>query len=360
MYCIAHIDTEKDWRGGQQQVYSLMRGLNSHNVRNVAIVRKDGELHKRLIGAEIPVLPLSPRFEFDPWAAWKIRNFLVQEGVNLLHAHSAHAVSLAALSTRNATVPYVVTRRVDYPIGANLFSRWKYQGAAHIFCVTADIQRVLEKGGLPRTKTSVVHSGLDFSRFEALQPITKKDLGFDEENTVIGQAAALSPQKDPFTFVAAIKRVMGERPEVRGVMVGDGPLRGEVEGFIQKLGLQQKIRLVGFRSDVLRYVKGFDLFCMSSREEGICMAIVEAMALRVPVVATRVGGIPEVIIDNETGFLAPAGDPQLFAARIEDVLQHHGSLDEILNRAQARARDFDVRQTIEQTHRVYRSILDPK
>src|SRR5260221_12219576 len=129
---IAHVDTERTWRGGENQVTLLMNGLRSRGHENFAVVRKGGALEARASQSNFQVKPVSPWGEWDFISAHFFNRWLKAEKIDLIHAHSGHAVALAAFGSLGTNIPVVVTRRVDFPLSRNFLSRWKYGRAKKI------------------------------------------------------------------------------------------------------------------------------------------------------------------------------------------------------------------------------------
>ncbi len=359
MSCIAHIDTERSWRGGQQQVYSLIEGLSKRGHKNVAFVRRGRPLSQRLRDIDCIVEEINPWSEFSLFTAGYIALRLQHHGVDVVHAHSGHAVTLAALATVRSGIPFVLTRRVDFPVAHHPLSWWKYNRAAKIISISDAVTRVLTDSGISPEKITKVYSGVDFRRYNGVTALPRADMGVPSGLIVIGQVAALAPHKDQKTFISAIKILHMKNPNVRAVLVGNGPLAEELKRQTSALGLDDIVLFVGFKEGALRWLKSFDIFCLSSKEEGLGTSLIDAMALGVPIVATNAGGIPELVQDEMTGLLARAQDPAALALALEKMIANRDKWSELIRNAVERAREFDVAHTIEQTEAVYRSIINP-
>lgn len=351
---IAHIDTERGWRGGQQQVFSLIEGLKARHWEGVAIVRSGEELERRLTGI-VPTLGIHPLSAWSPWTAARVRKFLLAERVDVVHAHTGNAVAVAALATRGTGIPSIATRRVDFSIGRNPLSRWKYARQARIIAISEGVRKVLLSDHLPADRIDLVPSGVDFRRFDDLPRISREDLGLPSDAIVVGQVAALAPHKDQPNFLRAIARLREAHPHLRAVLVGDGELRPALEGLARELKIVDIVKFVGYRTDSLSCLQRFDVFCLSSWGEGLGTSIIDAMALEVPVAATRVGGIPELVEDGVTGFLAEPRNPDDLAAAIEKALGA-SNRREIVARAKEKARRFSIDRTVEAMEKIYREL----
>lgn len=350
---IAHVDTERSWRGGEQQAFSLIRTLSESGHRNIVFARPGAPFFAACAREGWSVFPCAPRGEWDVFAAASVRRVLRRNNVDVVHAHTAHAAAVAALGTCGTPIPYVASRRVDFPISRNPFSRWKYRRAARIIAVSEGVRRVLRKDKVAEEQIAVVPSGVDFKRFEGVQPVSREALGVPAGAVLIGQVAALADHKDQPTFVRAIGRLRRAGVEAVGLIVGEGESRGVVESAIQQEGLQRHVTLLGFRADPLHVLAAFDIFCLSSKLEGLGTSVLDAMALRIPVVATRTGGIPEMVVEGETGYLAEPGDPESLANALERARVAARANSGLLDRAFEKALSFNVTHTTAGTERIY-------
>lgn len=318
---VCHLDTERSWRGGEQQLLYLALGLRAAADESLIAARAGSALEERAKAAGFEVFPLRPWSEWDPLCALKLKHALVKGRFELLHAHTAHAAALGALATAGTGIPLVIARRVDFHLSKNPLTRWKYKRAAKVLTVSAAIRDVLIEDGLPQDQVSVVYSGVDPARLEPnAPPASREELGLPADGPLVGQVAALAPHKDPLNFLRAVAELKKTVPGVHGVMVGAGPLEREVRAEVSRLGLKETVLLLGFRPDAHRLLRRFDVFVLSSCLEGLGTSILDAMALGIPVAATRTGGIPEMVEDGVTGTLAAPRDPRALAAAIARLL----------------------------------------
>jgi glycosyltransferase involved in cell wall biosynthesis len=266
------------------------------------------------------------RGEADFWAATRLALILKRKKCQLIHYHDAHAVMLGALASRIAKVPLrVLTRRVDFPLNENLVSRWKYQKNIDAFiAVSTGVQDVLVKGGIERRKIYVVPDGIDFTPYEENKErgALRVELNFSPDDYVVGIVAHLADHKGHKYLIEAIRLLKEKLPQVRLIIVGEGPLKLELSRQVKDFHLEDVVFFLGFREDIPRILASLDLFVLSSHLEGLGSSLLEAMASRLPVVATRVGGIPDVVIHQETGLLVPPKNPPALAEAILDMYTH--------------------------------------
>ncbi|MBI4266350.1 MAG: glycosyltransferase [Acidobacteria bacterium] len=356
-----HIDTARTWRGGQSQVLYTVLGLRAMGHRAALVAHPEGELLRRLREGH-DLIPLAPRNEIDLAAAWRLSRVLKQLRPDVVHAHDPHAVAMAstALSMASPTPrpALVASRRIEFRIAHNSFSRWKYSQVDRFVANSGAIRDRLVADGIPRDTIAVVNEGVDVERIVRLTAANVHAAFYLPTHApVVGNVAALVPHKGQQHLIDAAALVVHDVPDARFVIVGDGELREALERHIREKHLERHVFLAGFRSDVLELTKGFDLFAMSSVSEGMCTALVDAMAASKAAVATAAGGIPEVMVDGETGFLVPPRDHRAMAAKIVVLLQNGALRTQMGEAALRRARErFTVERMVEGTAAVYDSV----
>ncbi|MCP2620325.1 glycosyltransferase [Candidatus Aminicenantes bacterium AC-334-K16] len=320
------IDAGKGWRGGQRQSLLLCRLLLQQKFPCYLVAQPGSPLARKAREEGIPVITLRMRGEADFWAATRLALILKRKKCQLIHYHDAHAVMLGALASRIAKVPLrVLTRRVDFPLNENLVSRWKYQKNIDAFiAVSTGVQDVLVKGGIERRKIYVVPDGIDFTPYEENKErgALRVELNFSPDDYVVGIVAHLADHKGHKYLIEAIRLLKEKLPQVRLIIVGEGPLKLELSRQVKDFHLEDVVFFLGFREDIPRILASLDLFVLSSHLEGLGSSLLEAMASRLPVVATRVGGIPDVVIHQETGLLVPPKNPPALAEAILDMYTH--------------------------------------
>jgi glycosyltransferase involved in cell wall biosynthesis len=251
----------------------------------------------------------------------------------------------------------VVSRRVDFPPEKHWFSRWKYRQPDRIIAISDRIARVLLDFGFDRDKVAVVHSGIDPARLE-VDPLPRRELGVPEEVPLLGNVAALVDHKDHATLLAAMPHVLHDLPNLHLVIAGEGELRPQLEAQIHRLNLGGAVHVLGYRKDVPRLLRALDAFVLSSKLEGLGTSILDAMACGLPVVATAAGGIPEMVVHEQTGLLVPAQQPEALAAAVVRIFR---DCEEARKLAQAGKelvhRRFTVERMVEGNLRVYESLL---
>jgi glycosyltransferase involved in cell wall biosynthesis len=353
-----HIDTARSWRGGQSQVMYTVMGLRAIGQRAALVAHPEGALFRRM-SEGMDLIPLAPRSEIDLSAAWRLSRVLKQLRPDVIHAHDPHGVAMAstalAIASPSPRPPLLASRRVEFRIGHNSFSRWKYSQVDCFVANSAAIRDRLVTDGIPRGKTTIVNEGVDVERIVAMPAAdVHAELYLPHGAPIVGNVAALVPHKGQHHLIEAAALVVREVPDVRFVILGDGELRESLEKQIKDHHLERHVFLAGFRPNALELTKGFDVFAMSSVSEGMCTALVDAMAASKPAVCTTAGGIPEVMVDGVTGFLVPPRDHQAMARRLVELLRDEPLRARMGAAALRRAREaFTVERMVEGTAAVY-------
>ena len=363
------IHSETTWRGGENQLALLMRGLRDAGVgvvlaapRRAAIARAAGELG-------VPHVPLAIRGGLDLVAAARLARHLRREPYDVLHCHSAHAHSTAFLATwrgrgrapgrRRPAV--VVSRRVDFAVPRCGPAALKYRHADLFVAISRGVRDVLLGCGIDPARIVLVPSGIDLERHRSLRDTAylRSEFELAPGTTLIGNVAALAPHKSQSDFIRAAKIVAEQMQPVQFLVVGEGPLRQQLVALIRDLGVQETVRLTGFRDDVLEMVSLLDCFVLSSYLEGLGTSIMDAQVLGVPVVATRTGGVPELVEDGVTGLLVPPRRPEELARAILRMLREPGLRERCVQNARARAAAYDYRRMVRGTLAAYSDLLGP-
>ena len=352
-----HVDTERGWRGGERQTLWLARELANRGFVSIVAARWGEPLAERARASGLEVVECSPRSELDVVAALHLRRAIREHGITVVHAHTAHAVAVAALATLGTNVLLVVARRVDFPLRANIGTRWKYGRADAIIAISGAVASVLERSGISPHRIHVVPDGVDIHR--DVIPASRESLaalGIPPGAPLVIQVAQLVGHKDPLNFVRAIAHIRAASPNVHALLVGDGPLRADVEREVHKLGLRDVLHIAGYRDDADSLLAAATVATLSSREEGMGSVLLDALAFGRAIAATRAGGIPEVIVDGESGLLADPRDPTALGDAILRLLNDEGLRDRLGANAPARAAEFSVERMADRTMSVYESV----
>jgi glycosyltransferase involved in cell wall biosynthesis len=359
------VNTERGWRGGENQVMLLARGLDRARFDALAVCQQGEELARRLAGLGLPVAEIRARGGVDIGAMRALRALMRAHGAELVHAHAAHAHALSWLARLGGPAPLLVTRRVDFPIKANPLSRWRYRACARVVAVSEGVAAVLREGGVDGRLIRVILDGVDPARFASAldgsaRGKLRAELGLAAQAVVFGIVAHLVDHKDHRTLLAAFKAVESQRPDAHLVIAGDGELRSALEALARELGLA-RVRFLGHREDVATVLADLDACIMSSHHEGLGSSAMEAMFAGLPLVATRVGGLPELVVDGQDGLLVPARDPAALAAALVRLAESPALRARMGRAARAKAQSsFSAERMVRAHEALYDDVLGPR
>ena len=282
----------------------------------------------------------------------------------IVHVHGAAELAwLAARLVRRAGASMLFTTHGYFGSGA----RWSYRIAARllrsaripVIAVSTEERSRWMQNGFPSERITVVHNGVPDpgGGAERLELLARLGVSVPPDSFLVGVAARLEPQKGVAVLVEALVRLAPTHPRLRCVIMGDGSLRAHLEAQVRRSGLEGRVFFTGSVERAARYFPAFDVLCLPSLEEALPLSLIEAMAAGCAVVASRVGGIPEVVRDGVEGLLVPPGDPQALAEALERLLVDPGRLADMRRAARRRYDEaFTARHMALATLRVYRRI----
>jgi glycosyltransferase involved in cell wall biosynthesis len=347
---IVHVASGREWRGGQRQVWLLAGELARLGVEQVVVTGRETELANRLKARGVLVHPARWDAGLDPRVIWPILQELRRRPA-VLHAHDAHALALAGICSTLTKAPLVATRRVDF----HVHRRGYWTRADRVIAISQAVADVLLSDGIRQDRITVVHSGisLDLTRRTARLGIRDR-LGLSREARIAANVAALVPHKDHANLIDAAKILERRFPDLHWVVAGQGRLRDQLATQIVRLGLGERVHLIGHVDEPARLTADADLFVMSSREEGLGTSVLEAMALGIPIASTSAGGLPE-LLGQGAGLLVPPRDPAALAEAVARILDDAELSQRLVGRGQEEVLRFSDRRMAEEVRSVYRS-----
>lgn len=362
---ILHLDSEKSWRGGQQQVFYLHNGLVAAGIKSILVGNKKAKIIERCKKDNLPYYELSMIGEFDVLAAFKLSKLCKKESINILQAHSAHALSIGILTKLFfPSLILVGVRRVDFSINKNIFSQLKYSNKRvnKIICISDYIKKVLISDGIDSGKLVTIRSGADISKFDKVIPSNefRVSMGVKNGECLIGTVAAFAGHKDYPNLLKAFSIVLKKYPNTKLCIVGDGPLKNKVYSIAEELKIIENIIFTGFVNNVGEYLNSFDIFVLASKKEGLGTSIIDALSVGLPVVTTRSGGIPELINNDKNGILVEPKNPEYLAEAIMELLINPEKRLKLGKYAKESSKQFSVDETVKQNICEYNRLLDEK
>jgi len=330
---VLHLITNFEIGGTERQAVELLKRLDVDRYElQLAAIHADGPLYSE-ISSKFPCVVEFPLTSFYNANAAKqfvrLRSWLISQRIDILHAHDFYAGILGVIGAQFTGIRIIASQR-----HLQLSDRWVHIWSERLANRFADRvlvnseairQRILSTSGVAARKIVLIRNGIRFPGqapgVEAAHGDLCRELGLDTGVRIVGSVAKMRAEKGHSFFIEAARRIIRSMDDVHFVLVGDGPLRHEIESKAKEYGIRDRLHLLGDRLDASRLCAGFDVAVLASLREGLPNTILEAMAARVPVVATAVGGVIELIQDGRTGYLARPADPVSLARQIELALR---------------------------------------
>jgi len=358
---VLHVDSERPWRGGERQVLELMRRQRRRGDEPHLAAPGDSAIHERAQAEGFSVHAVAMRGTWDLPAAFALARLHRSVRPDVVHWHAARAHALGAIASILAPGPArILSRRVDFLVRRSPGSRLLYALPIDAIAAISDGVRIaLTQSGVDPARIVVIPSGIDLAPFEAPfdRVATRARLGIADDEVLAIQVAALAPHKSQSTLLRAVALLRSRHPRLRVWIAGEGPLRSALEREHAALGLGESVRFLGFRDDVTDLLRAADLFVISSYLEGLGTSILDAMAAGLPVVGTRVGGIPEAVEEGATGLLVPPRDPQALGEALSAMAGSPDLRRRLGEAGRQRVRRFSAENTEQRTRDLYEAVL---
>jgi glycosyltransferase involved in cell wall biosynthesis len=358
---ILQISSAGSFGGGERHFVDLTNGLarRGHDLHVALVPQSPLISHLKIDSNNILKLPL--RNALDISSAWKLRKFARVRQIEIIHAHLARDYPLAALAAgRSGRAKLVLTRHVLFSLSS--VHRLTKRRVARVIAVSEGVAENLSQQNIfDADQISVIRHGIDLDRFHL-----RDSLGAPDSNTtlrvgMLGELSAVKGQKD---FVRAAAIVVPQTDHVKFVIAGrdnsaNGKNRKEVEALIKELNLTDRIELIDSIEDVPAFLSRLDVFVSAARSEAFGLAIVEAMACGVPVVATMTPGALEIIEDNQTGRLVPVREAAEMARALSELLSDSAKRKVLAENARGKvAERFSLERMLGETEQLYRDISE--
>jgi glycosyltransferase involved in cell wall biosynthesis len=367
---ILYIVTKGTWGGAQRYVYDLATSLPEDSIP-VVVAGSEGRLTEKLRARHIRVIPVSLLrrdvfFLRELGALFSIVRIIRAEKPDVVHLNSSKAGALGALAARLAGVRRIIFTAHGWPFTEER-SRierliitaisWATMVLSHTTIVLSERDLALARPWPGSHRLILIPNGV--RKDSAFNPthakrILETEYGVPAGRIIIGTIAELHPNKGLSDLITTLPMLPDD---AHLVLIGDGELRGRLMEFANQLGVRQRISFLGFVPDAWSLIPGFDAFVLSSTKEGLPFVILEAGSQEVPIIATAVGGIPDVITDGADGFLVPPHDCERLAARINETLtDKEAARTRALHLSQRIAMEFSFdANTLPRTLALYRS-----
>lgn len=359
---ILHIETGRHLYGGALQVFYLMKGLAENGCRNTIVCPSGSDIAKAKIpGTQMCAVPV--RGELDALFMLRLCRIIRAVQPDLVHVHSRRGADIwGAVAARCTRTPAVITRRVDNP-ETFIIARLKYRSYSRVVAISEGIRRVLLSEGIPSEKIVCIPSAVDARRFAA--PCDRewflREFDLKPSHRAIGMIAQFIPRKGHRYLIAAAPGILKRCSEARFLFFGKGPLEKDLRQQSRRKRVDDRIIFAGFRDDLENILPCLDIVVHPATLEGLGVSLLQTAAAGVPIVATRTGGIPEIIVHGTNGYLIDSGDIHAIMNCVTDLLadpeksKRFGTAGRMMVRSR-----FSIDTMVKSNLAVYRQVLSDK
>jgi len=307
---VIHVEAGKHLYGGALQVFYLLRGLADKPIRNVLVCPEGSAIAEAAREVVDAVYEIPMKGDLDINFIPRLRGIIQDEQADIVHLHSRRGADvLGGIAARLAGVKCVLSRRVDNP-ESPFVAKLKYRLYHRVITISNGIREVLLSEGVPADRVVCVHSAVDVEKYD--RPADRdwfiSEFQLPENSRVLAVIAQLIPRKGHRHLFAALPAVLEKHPELQLLLFGKGSLQDELQQQIRQQGLQDHVRLIGFREDLERVLPNLYGVVHPADMEGLGVSLLQAAAAGVPIIGTDAGGIPEIVRDGINGILIPPQD----------------------------------------------------
>ncbi len=320
---ILHVETGRHLYGGSLQVRYLIEGLANEGVSNTLVCEKSTPLVEAVSAWTDNIYPEVIKGDLDVAFIRRLKTIMELERADLVHLHSRRGCEIfGGIAARMAGAPVILTRRVDNP-ESRLVVGIKYRLYDQVVTISQAIGCVLAREGVPAEKIACVPSAVDCEQYTPSRDRAWFEREFDltDQDIVIGVVAQLIARKGHRYLLAALPRLFHKHPHLKVLIFGRGQLQESLQRQIDAAGWRQRVRMLGFRQDMDKVMPNLDLLVHPAEMEGLGVSLLQAAASGVPIVASAVGGIPEIVHHGVTGLLVTPADAEALESAVDQMLE---------------------------------------
>lgn len=357
---ILFISSIQMWGGGELWLMDIMGGLKERGHNVSLICRPNTELAANALARGFDVITLRVGGDFDPLVIWRARRIMREKNIDVICTNMDKDLRFGGIAAKLAGVPGIVpSREIDYPLKNTLRYRFFYNRIATKIVVNsgATLQTVLRNAPwLNPERVKVIHKGIDVTPYDTPSSKTFRDeFHISPKASVVAFVGQLDERKGIHYLLEAWTIIHTKHPQAVLLMVGKGKMQNEIEEFIRENSLTKTILLAGFRQDVPAILQQSLMLVLPSLWEGFGYVLIEAMAARIPTVATRTSSIPEIVADEKSGILVEPRDPDSLAKAIAKLLSNPSKAKKMgLYGRKIVEEKFTIKKMIDEFEKVFR------
>lgn len=374
-YKILYVIDNLEFGGGERGFLQIMNGLNKENFAIHVASHPGGEFGKKISEMRVSFLPVNMLKRYNLLTILKLISIISKKGIHIVHSQGARADFFARVAVRATHRPYLVST-IQMPVeGYNVsvlrkrfylfFDRFFERYVDHFIVVSDSLKRTIAKDHqVDLNKISKVYNGIELDVYKPdvlghSSKEIKENIGIKSGDFVLGAVGRLIWQKGFEDLICSLPQIVKMHPEVKLLIVGDGPLRKSLQELAKGLNVNDSIFFTGFRNDLKEILSSIDLLIIPSLLEGFPMITLEAMAMEKPIIATNIDGITEQITNEKDGILVPPKEPNEIAKAIMKLFLNQEGARRMASAARKKVEhQFSVKKMIAETEKVYLSILE--
>jgi glycosyltransferase involved in cell wall biosynthesis len=360
---ILHTEWSDGWGGQEIRVVAESVALRARGHMVAIACHPDGQILQRAAAEGLPTVPIRFRKGFDPAGIAQCLRAIRAHGIDLVHTHSSPDAWTGGIAARLAGIPVVRSRHLSTPVKRSWTTRLVYGRLAdRVIASGQAIQdHLVRAGGLDPERIVSIPAGVDVRRFapRADGREVRRELGLAETDFVVGIVAVLRSWKGHAHLIDAVHQLAARNVPARLLIAGAGPQEDALRRKIKELGMEARALMLGHRDDVPRLLAAMDCVALpATKNEATSQALPQALAMKVPVIATAVGGLPEVVIDRQTGLLIPPGDADALCGALLWMHQHPVEAKQMAERGHAHVQaNFTIERMLDRTEAIYRDLV---
>jgi len=356
---IIHITSEKGLRGGEKQIVYLINELEKKGVSNRLICPAKSNI-SALVSVDVIEFPVDHPYKPRNW--FQLKKITRAFSNPVVHLHTPDAHTLAFLSPVPKNIPFVLHRRTMFPIKSNYITIKKYKSAQirKIICISDTIKNYVDLSLGNSGRNITIHDGIDLNRpkpdrIDSAREL-KAELHIPASSKIVGNASALTFEKGWDTFLEVARSILNKRSDVHFIIAGVGSLELNLRNKVDVMKISDNVHFIGFKENISKILSGFDVLLMPSRIEGLGTVIMEAFFSNTPVVSTRTGGIPELVMNDKTGLLSEVDDVIALKNQVIHLLDNNEKNELLTKNAANHLLHFSLEAMADKTMDVYRSV----
>jgi len=368
MVKILYFITDLDIGGAEQLLFLTLKNLNRQKYKPTVCCLYGGELVREIEKLDIEVIDLNTRSKFDLRSLFKLRNLFKKEKFDIVHTHLFHANVVGRIVAYVCRVPIVIST-LHYAFSYNgkfgiFLERFTSRLADRIIVVSNAVKKFcINEIGISEDRLQLIYNGIDIDIIKnslSYSPTLKEQMSLNN-HFIIGCIGRFEEVKGHRYLLQAVAETMKNYSRIKVLLVGSGSLKSNLKKMANELGISEATIFLDKRRDIVQILDSIDLYVMPSLQEGLSITLLEALAMGKPVIATAVGGNPEVIVDGESGLLIPAKDYRALSGAIISLLNNRQKAKQLGLKAMERvSKEFDIKKAVQKIESLYELIIDEK